>query len=309
MQILHEQPVLTPRPGADRAHRLAQRAGRDQRDAGGRPHHARRPGRAGEALAAIAVHRGSLSALDRRFSAHYRATAAYLASVVLIQRQRPARVGLPVQVREHPGAADGAAGDRGRLARHGRDRRAAHHSRPPFRRRQRRRHAGQFRRRHAGAARLRAGPRGARHRARRRCWPACAACRSPATSASARPADPHRGLRSRTRPASCCCRRSSRRPATVAVGTTLTLTINPPVGRRQRAAVLIGSQSVEIEPRPLSAPATSGDPRLPDPGRLRAGARARRSRCACGSTARRAASRSNTALAPPAYVPRIVVTP
>ena len=33
------------------------------------------------------------------FNAHYRATAAYLATVVLIQRQRPVRVSLPVQVR------------------------------------------------------------------------------------------------------------------------------------------------------------------------------------------------------------------
>ena len=55
-------------------------------------------------------------------------------------------------------------------------------------------------------------------------------------------------------------------PATAQVGTTLTLTINPPVGRRQRAAVLIGGQSVEIDPRPASAPATSTTLAFPHPG-------------------------------------------
>ena len=54
-------------------------------------------------------------------------------------------------------------------------------------------------------------------------------------------------------------------PANTQVGTTLTLTINPPVGRRQRAALLIGSQSVEIDPRPASAPATSTTLNFPIP--------------------------------------------
>jgi hypothetical protein len=43
-------------------------------------------------------------------------------------------------------------------------------------------------------------------------------------------------------------------PAVTQIGTTLTLTLNPPVGRRQRAAVLIGGQSVELDPRPIATP-------------------------------------------------------
>jgi hypothetical protein len=54
-------------------------------------------------------------------------------------------------------------------------------------------------------------------------------------------------------------------PATTQVGTTLTLTINPPVGRQQRAIVLIGGQSIEIASRPAAAPATSATLAFPIP--------------------------------------------
>jgi hypothetical protein len=97
-------------------------------------------------------------------------------------------------------------------------------------------------------------------------------------------------------------------PATAQVSTTLTLTISPPVGRRQRAAMLIGSQSVEIEPRPLSAPETSatlgfpipaGFTPVPAPGApLRVRIDGAESRVAL-----------DTSLVPPAYLPRITVTP
>jgi hypothetical protein len=97
-------------------------------------------------------------------------------------------------------------------------------------------------------------------------------------------------------------------PATAQAGTTLTLTISPPVGRRQRAAVLIGGQSVEIEPRPLSAPDTSatlgfpipaGFTPVPAPGApLRVRIDGAESRITL-----------DTSLVPPAYVPRITVTP
>ena len=97
-------------------------------------------------------------------------------------------------------------------------------------------------------------------------------------------------------------------PATVAVGATLTLTINPPVGRRQRAVLLIGAQSVEIEPRPLSAPDTQptldfpippGFTPVPSPGQpLRVRIDGAESLVTL-----------DNALIPPAFVPRIAVTP
>jgi hypothetical protein len=54
-------------------------------------------------------------------------------------------------------------------------------------------------------------------------------------------------------------------PATAQVGTTLTLTVKPPVGRQQRAVLLIGGQSIEIGPRPTSAPAMSPTLAFPIP--------------------------------------------
>ncbi len=54
-------------------------------------------------------------------------------------------------------------------------------------------------------------------------------------------------------------------PATTQIGTTLTLTVNPPVGRRQRAVALIGGQSIEIGARPVSAPTTSATLAFPIP--------------------------------------------
>jgi len=96
-------------------------------------------------------------------------------------------------------------------------------------------------------------------------------------------------------------------PVTATIGTTLTLTINPPVGRRQRAMLLIGGQSVEIEPRPLSAPDAqptldfpipAGFAPVPAPGqplRVRI------------DGAESVVTLDNT-LIPPAFVPRIAVT-
>jgi len=97
-------------------------------------------------------------------------------------------------------------------------------------------------------------------------------------------------------------------PASVAVGTPLTLTIDPPVGRRQRAVLLIGNQSVELDPRPLSDPETqatlgfpipAGFTPVPAPG---APLRVRIDGAESPITL-------DTTLAPPAYVPRILVTP
>jgi Pvc16 N-terminal domain/IPT/TIG domain len=46
-------------------------------------------------------------------------------------------------------------------------------------------------------------------------------------------------------------------PASVAVGATLTLSVNPPVGRGQDVALLIGDNEVELGKPPPTAPATS----------------------------------------------------
>lgn len=54
-------------------------------------------------------------------------------------------------------------------------------------------------------------------------------------------------------------------PASVAAGSVLTLTINPPVLREQSAAVLIGGSAIEIDKRPASAPASSSTLAFPIP--------------------------------------------
>jgi hypothetical protein len=78
------------------------------------------------------------------------------------------------------------------------------------------------------------------------------------------PGDPHQGIQSNLATFMLLPTLVSP-PATTKLGTTLTLTVNPPVGRQQRAAVLIGSQSIEIGARPASAPATSGTLAFPIP--------------------------------------------
>ena len=46
-------------------------------------------------------------------------------------------------------------------------------------------------------------------------------------------------------------------PVTVAAGGTLTLDVEPPVGREQRVAVLLGDEALAVAPRPPSDPAAS----------------------------------------------------
>jgi hypothetical protein len=240
------------------------------------------------------------------FQARYRATAAYIASVVLIQRQRPARVSLPVQTRnilvqplERPVITDvspamAAVGEslliQGRhfVGQSAADTLVSFDDEAPV------------------------TPDLAQDRFVRITLPATlpAGVRMVQVRRNVRfgaPTDPHSGLVSN--PATFMLLPTIvAPPATVQVGTTLTLTVNPPVGRRQRAALLIGSQSVEIEPRPLSAPDASATLAFPIPSdfapvpapgaplRLRIdGAESRVT--------------LDTSLVPPAYVPRIAVTP
>lgn len=240
------------------------------------------------------------------FQAHYRATASYLASVVLIRRQRPTRVSLPVQSRnilvqpmEQPVIEDvipGMVAVGEALTVRGRH------------------FAGELASDTTvtfdGA--MSTVPDLAQDRFVRVSVPATllAGVRMVQVTRAVRfgaPTDPHAGVQSN--PASfMLLPRIVTPPASVARGATLSLTIDPPVGRRQSAAVLIGSQAITLEARPLSAPdmATvlnfpipADFTPVPAPGApLRVRIDGAESRVAL-----------NNALIPPAYEPRIAVTP
>jgi hypothetical protein len=240
------------------------------------------------------------------FQARYRTTAAYMASVVLIRRTQPASVGLPVQTRnilvqpldrpviETVSPSMMAAG--GTLTLQGRNFIGANVTDTLV----------SF---DDGAPVL---PTLVQPHMLRVSVPATlqAGVRSVQIARNINfgaPTDPHGALLSD--PATFMLVPTIVAPPTSAtIGTTLTLTINPPVGRQQRAVLLIGSQSVEIEPRPLSAPAaqqTLGFPipanfaAVPTPGQpLRVRIDGAESLVALDTT-----------LVPPAFVPRIVVTP
>jgi hypothetical protein len=240
------------------------------------------------------------------FNAHYRATVAYLATVVLIQRQRPARVSLPVQVRnilvqpmERPVIEDvspGMVATGEQLTIRGRH----------------------FIGENVADTLVsfddgtQATPDTVQDGAVRVTIPAAllAGVRGVQITRNVRfgaPTDPHRGFDSNAA-SFVLLPTITAPPATTQVGTTLTLTVNPPVGRRQRAAVLIGGQSVEIDPRPLSAPATSATLDFPLPADfVPVAAPGLPLRVRIDGAESRVTL--NTALVPPAYVPRIVVTP
>jgi hypothetical protein len=54
-------------------------------------------------------------------------------------------------------------------------------------------------------------------------------------------------------------------PITVARGATLTLALDPPVGRAQRVALLAGDRTITIPPRPAGGPATTTSLDFPNP--------------------------------------------
>ncbi len=240
------------------------------------------------------------------FQARYRATAGYMASVVLVRRSRAARVGLPVQTRnilvepmdrpviEDITPASVAAGQV--LMLRGRNFTGENVSDTSVR--------------FDGGTPV--TPDLVQPRLVRITVPATlrAGVRTVQILRNIRfgaPSDPHAGLMSD--PASFkLVPTIVGPPASVTIGASLTLTVSPPVGRQQRASVLIGSQAVEIEPRPLSAPdaqATltfpipTGFTPVPAPG---APLRVRIDGAESPVT-------FDTSLTPPAYVPRIVVTP
>jgi len=61
-------------------------------------------------------------------------------------------------------------------------------------------------------------------------------------------------------------------PPTVSGGSTLTLSIDPPVGRAQRAALLLGDRTLEIAPRPASGPPQTATLEFPIPADFPTGA-------------------------------------
>jgi uncharacterized protein DUF4255 len=305
MQLLHEQPVLT--------RDIVQSSLTAARAATGATSEAQATGLStlADQMELVKLTPQALSAEDinrlwTAFQAHYRATASYLASVVLIRRQRPMVVGLPVQTRnilvqpmelpviEDVSPAMLAVGEvlllRGRhfVGQQVSDTSALFDDAttvPPDLALDR------FVRVTVPGT-LMAGIRMVRV--------------ARAVSFGA-PTDPHAGAQSN--PATfMLLPRIVSPPATIARGATLTLTIDPPVGRRQRAALLIGSQSVEIEPRPLSAPATTTTLDFPIPADF-APVPAPGAPLRVRIDGAESRVTFNNALIPPAYEPRIAVTP
>ena len=262
MQILHEQSVLTGNLLQTALSAIAGAAGATTED-----QHVGLSTLA-EQAESIRVSPQSLSTeevyrLWPAFNAHYRATSAYLATVVLIQRPRPMRAGLRVQTRnilvqplDQPVIEDVSPGlvatgdqlvitgrhfvgdnpadtvvtfDDGSTAAPDTVQDAAVRVTIP--------------------ATLRAGMRGVRVSRRM-------------TFGS--PGDPHPGVQSNLAGFTLVPTVMAP-PATTQIGATLTLTVNPPVGRQQRAVVLIGGQSIEIGARPVTGPATSATLDFPIP--------------------------------------------
>jgi hypothetical protein len=79
------------------------------------------------------------------------------------------------------------------------------------------------------------------------------------------PADPHSGFESNVVPFMLAPQITTPQPLSVKVGTTLTLAVNPSVGRTQRATLVIGARSITIPARPATGPATTGTLDFPVP--------------------------------------------
>jgi Pvc16 N-terminal domain/IPT/TIG domain len=70
------------------------------------------------------------------------------------------------------------------------------------------------------------------------------------------PADPHSGFESNVAPFMLAPLITTS-PLSIKVGTKLTLGVNPPVGRTQRASLAVGARSITIPARPVGGPATT----------------------------------------------------
>ena len=80
------------------------------------------------------------------------------------------------------------------------------------------------------------------------------------------PSEPHRGVESNVASFILSPRITTATPVTAARSSTLTLAIAPPVGRAQRARLLAGGHTIEIEARPAAGPATTAGLDFPIPG-------------------------------------------
>jgi hypothetical protein len=79
------------------------------------------------------------------------------------------------------------------------------------------------------------------------------------------PADPHSGFESNVVPFMLAPQIATPQPLSIKVGSTLTLAINPPVGHSQRASLVVGARSITIPARPATGPATTGTLDFPIP--------------------------------------------
>ena len=79
------------------------------------------------------------------------------------------------------------------------------------------------------------------------------------------PADPHSGFESNVAPFMLAPQITTPPPLTVKAGTTLTLGVNPPVGRAQRATLVVGARSILVPARPAAGPPTSATLDFPIP--------------------------------------------
>jgi hypothetical protein len=259
MQIMHEQPVLT--------RDLVQTALSSTAGATAEDQHVGLSTLADQAelikLSPQSLSTEEVYRLWPAFNAHYRATAAYLATVVLIQRPRPMRANLRVQTRNillqpldrpvieniSPGLV--ATGEQLLITGHYFLGDSASDTVVTF---------------DDGTS---AAPDTLRDAAVRVTIPPTLLAGMRGVQITRRvifgsPGDPHPGVQSNLA-SFMLLPTLVTPPATTQVGMTLTLTVNPPVGRQQRAAVLIGSQSIEIAARPSSAPATSATLAFPIP--------------------------------------------
>jgi Pvc16 N-terminal domain len=79
------------------------------------------------------------------------------------------------------------------------------------------------------------------------------------------PNEPHRGFASNVVAFVVAPQITTPSPITVAHGSTLTLSVTPPVGRSQRLALLVGDRTISIPDRPATGPATTTDLDFPIP--------------------------------------------
>jgi hypothetical protein len=79
------------------------------------------------------------------------------------------------------------------------------------------------------------------------------------------PVEPHGGFESNVAAFILAPEIKTPPPINAARGATLTLAIDPPVGRAQRAALLVGDRSITIPSRPASGPATTTSLDFPIP--------------------------------------------